>query len=275
MEPMTETAAVVLLWGLAGLLLGWTWLPALISGLGATRYSNGGSEDSTALTPDRSEPDYQFWLLRITALGYEPLGTAWMKINYHGPNWRYETQVQAFFSRTNQTYIFIQKQPKPLDVWWVVVFATSWNNGGLLLTSNGADEPPGDGDYIVQGMESDDLRAVEELHLAQRDRLLKEGRHTERDQSLETLLTAMRVHSGPAARYLGMKLGQSYLAAHGIIHIFVSLPVVYLSDFTHWSLPLVNLILGGLLALGDRGAKVRAGKMLRDQIARMTRRSAS
>lgn len=272
---MTETAVAVFLWGLTALLLGWTWIPALISGLGGTRYTNGGSEDPTALTPNANEPDYLFWHTQIVALGYEPLGTAWMKINYHGPSWRYETQVRAFFSRAEQSYVFLQKQPKPLDVWWVVMFATCWNDGGLLLTSNGADEPPGNGDYIVQGMESTDLRAVQELHLSQRDRQLKMGKRTEQDRSLETLLNATKVHSGPAARYLGMKQGQSYLAAHGLIHFFVSIPAAFLSNWDHWSLPLVNLVLGGLLALGDRGAKGRAGKMLREQVDSVARRSAS
>jgi len=270
---MTETAVVVLLWGVTALLLGWTWIPALIGGLGGTRYSNGGSEDLTVLDPERGEADYLFWHSQITALGYEPLGTGWMKINYHGPSWRYETQVRVFHSRAEQSYVFIQKQPKPLDVWWITMFATCWTDGGLLLTSNSADEPPGNGDYIVQGIESEDLRAVQELHLAERDRLLKSGKRTERDHGLETLLNAARVHSGPAARYLGMKQGQSYLLAHGLIHFFVSIPAAFLSNWDHWSLPMVNLILGSLLALGDRGAKARAGKILREQINTITRRA--
>ena len=75
---MNDTALAVVLWGLAALLLGWTWVPALLSGLGATRYANGGSEDPSLLET-ASEPDYLFWHRQLVTRGYEALGTAWMR----------------------------------------------------------------------------------------------------------------------------------------------------------------------------------------------------
>src|SRR4051812_45432709 len=98
--PMNEITWAVLAWCLAVVLLGWTWLPALLSGLGWTRYSNGGSEDPTQLST-ATEPDFLFWQQQLVGLGYEPLGMAWMRITFNGPDWRYQTEVRVF--RSNRT----------------------------------------------------------------------------------------------------------------------------------------------------------------------------
>jgi hypothetical protein len=258
------------LWTAAALLLGWTWIPAIIAGLGGSRYANGGLEDPAALTPGASEPDYARRFDEITALGYEPLGAGWMRITFHGSEWRYETRVRAFYSRNKQTYVFVQKQPPPLDVWWLTMFATVWKDGGLLLTSNAMDEPPGDGDYVVQGIESDRLEIVEQLHLAHVQRLRQQGRQPETDGQLDTLLQATRRHSGPAARHLGLKLGQTYFASHGLIHTFLTIPAAYMSGLGHWSVPMMNLILGLMLAGSERLARRRAGGMMRAQVLQQT-----
>src|SRR5262245_58614484 len=107
---MDDTTLAVVLWGLTALVLGWTWLPALISGLGGARYANGGTEDPSSLEPIADEPDYAFWQQQIVALGYEPLGPAWMRITFHGSQWRYETRVRVFYSRAKRAYAFVQKQ---------------------------------------------------------------------------------------------------------------------------------------------------------------------
>jgi hypothetical protein len=263
---MDDTTLAVILWGVAALVLGWTWVPAIISGLGGTRYSNGGSDDPTALPPAADEPDYAFWHRQITALGHEPVGPGWMRINFHGPDWRYETRVRAFFSRTKQTFCFVQQQPRPMDVWWLTMFATCWQDGGLLLTGNAMDEAPGEGDYVVQGMESTDLAAVEALHMGLRDRLQAAGRRPDPDGSLETLLRATRQHAGDAARFVGLKLGQTYIATHLFIHAFLTVPPAYLMGLGHWSVPMVNAILGGVLLTSEHLAKRRAGALMREQV---------
>lgn len=263
---MDDTALTAVLWGVTALLLGWTWVPAFLAGLGGTRYANGGTEDPTALAPAAGEPDYAFWYNQLAALGYEPLGPAWMRVTFHGSDWRYETRVRAFRSRADQGYAFVQKQPRPMDVWWLTMFATCWQDGGILLTSNAVDEPPGTGDHVVQGMESDNLAAVHELHRAQVGRMRSGGRRPDPDGSLDTLLRATRQHSGPAARHVGLKLGQSYIASHLSIHLFLSVPPAVLTGLGHWSVPLVNLVLGAVLAVGDYAAKRRAGALMRAQV---------
>src|SRR5690242_8689125 len=70
--PMDDPTTIVL-WGVAALILGWTWLPALIAGLGGSRYANGGTDDPSALDT-ANESDYRVWADQLTALGYAPLG---------------------------------------------------------------------------------------------------------------------------------------------------------------------------------------------------------
>jgi hypothetical protein len=263
---MNDAAWVVALWGAAVLLLGWTWIPALLSGLGGTRYANGGTEDPSALQT-ASEPDYLYFERQLAARGYEPLGAGWMRITLYGRDWRYETQVRAFWSAGRKTFAFLQKQPRPLDVWWLTMFATCWADGGMLLTSNGADQPPDASDYVVQGMESMDLAAVEELHHGEAARLRATGRRPDPDGSLDTLLRATARHAGPAARYTGVKLGQSYLLAHAAIHAVLTLPVAMTVGLGHWGVPMVNLVLGGILLASEYMARQRAGRLMREQVA--------
>jgi hypothetical protein len=262
---MDETTWAVLAWCLAVVLLGWTWLPAFLSGLGWTRYTNGGSEDPTQLG-FATEPDFVFWAQQLTALGYEPLGSGWMRVTFNGPEWRYQTEVRVFRSNRTKTFAFVQKQPRPLDVWWLTMFATCWQDGGLLLTSNAADQPPSDGDYVVQGMESMDLNAVEELHRAQVARLQHSGRRIDPDGSLDTLLRATQQHAGVAARQTGMKLGQTYLLTHAAIHAVLSVPAAATMGLLHWSVPMVNVVLGSVLAVSYHAAKSRAGNLQKAEI---------
>ena len=262
---MDDAIWIAALWGAAILLLGWTWIPALLSGLGGTRYANGGSEDPSLLE-SASEPDYLFWQRQLAARGYEPLGTAWMRLTLHGSDWRHESQVRVFRASDRRTFAFIQKQPRPLDIWWLTTFATCWQDGGLLLTNNAVDQPPGTGDFVIQGMESMNLAAVEELHQAEAARQRAAGRRPDPDGSLDTLLAATARHAGPEARYTGVKLGQAYLLAHGGIHAALSVPVAVTVGLGHWGLPMVNLVLGAVLAVSEYMARQRAGWMMREQL---------
>jgi hypothetical protein len=264
---MSDTTLTVVLWGVAALVLGWTWLPALISSLGGARYVNGGTEDPAALE-SADEPDYAFWHRQLVALGYSALGPGWMRITFHGPQWRYETHVRVFHSRAKHAYAFMQKQPRPMDVWWLTMFATVWQDGAILLTSNAVDEQPGDGEFVIQGVESMDLAAVEVLHLAQHAKLHAAGKRPDSDGGLINLLHATDRHSGPSARHVALRMGQAYLATHGVVHFFLSLPAAILLGPDHWGLPLGNVILGVLFNVSDYLAKWRAGAFMRAQVGR-------
>lgn len=262
---MSDATLTLVLWCAAGLILGWTWIPAFIAGLGGTRYSIDGSDDPTVLSRGPSETDYAAWHRQVTVLGYDPLGTMRMRVTCHGPVWRYEIHARVFHSRAKQVYAFIQKQPWPLDSWSLAMFATCWNDGSLLLTSNAAQESPDDGGYVVQGTETSDLAVAEQLHLTSCERVKASGKRPDREGGLEPLLTAIRRHAGKAARYVGLKLGQTYLVPHVLIHVIVSAPLVYMNGFGHWSVPFANVILGSLMTVGEHLAKRRAGKFLKAQ----------
>jgi hypothetical protein len=264
---MDDPTLAVVMWGLAALVLGWTWVPAVISGLGGTRYANGGTEDPTALE-GANELDYLFWQRQIAGLGYEPVGPAWMRVAFHGSQWRYETAVRVFYSRAKQAYVFVQRQPRPLDVWWLTMFATCWQDGGILLTSNAVDEPPGEGESVVQGMESHNLAMVEELHRDRDATLRSEGRRPYADGRIDTLLAATERHARESARRVGVSLGQTYMATHMFVHFFMTLPAAILVGMGHWGVPLGNLVLGGLFNLAEHLAKRRAAAIMREQIGR-------
>ncbi|HEX3149904.1 MAG TPA: hypothetical protein VHR66_17640 [Gemmataceae bacterium] len=262
---MTETTWSVIAWCLAVVVLGWTWLPALLSSLGWTRYATGGSEDPSAVDAAK-EADFLFWSQQLVALRFEPLGVAWMSVRFHGPEWQFQSDMRVFRSTRTRTFAIVQRQPRPLDVWWLTLFATCWQDSTLLMTSNGVDQPPGDGEYVLQGMESLNLSAVEELHRGEVARLQAAGRRVDPDGSLDVLLRVMQQHAGTAARQTGMKLGQSYLLAHVAIHAVLSVLPATLMGFAHWSVPFTNLVLGAVLGASYHAAKRKAAVIQRSEI---------
>src|SRR5256885_1069585 len=113
MPGIDPNTLIVLAWSLAALAILWTWIPALISALGGTRYSCGGGNDIHGMEPSAAEPDYAFWAEQILALGYEPLGTSWMRINFAGSDWSHYSLVRIFVNPAKQSYAFMQKAPAP------------------------------------------------------------------------------------------------------------------------------------------------------------------
>lgn len=195
-----------------------------------------------------------------------------MRISYHGPDWRYETQVRVFYSRSVRSYAFIQRQPRPLDIWWLTMFATCWTDGSLLLTNNGADEPPGGTDFVVQGMETTDLSAVEELHRREQTKRIAAGMRPDVTGDLETLLAATAAHAGPAARIRNARLGRSYLATRAAVHVMSSVPAAFSSGIDHWAVPITNVIIALMLGIGESARRRQNAAILRDAVRKLTGR---
>src|SRR5262249_13977641 len=105
-----------------------------------------------------------------------------------------------------------------------------------------------------------------ELHLGQVAKLRSAGKRPETDGSLETLLKATERHSGRVARHVGLRMGQTYLASHAMVHFFLSVPAAYLVGIGHWGVPLVNIALGTLIIVTEYVAKYRAAGIMRQQI---------
>lgn len=262
-QPDMNTV-IVLLWGFAALVMAWTWVPALIASLGGTRYSSGGSNDTHAMEPTRAEPDYAFWAEQLHELGYEPLGSGWMRVNFAGPEWSLFTPVRIFKHPQKHCYAFMQKAPAPYFFWPGAVFATCWADGGLLLTDNNlAADPHPDDEYIRQGVITLKLADVEALHLATMEALQRRGRKPDPDMTVEALLQATDRYFGPEAKHVHGRAGTQYLFAHGLIHICVSTPAAYITSLTHWSVPLVNLVFAFILLVGENAQKRQYARAVR------------
>jgi hypothetical protein len=273
MPGFDEKTAIVVLWGFTALIMAWTWIPALISALGGTRYQCGGTNDTHGMAITAAELDYSFWAEQLGDLGYEPIGQGWMRINFAGPEWSLYTPIRIFAHRQKQCFAYMQKAPAPYNFWPGAVFATCWADGGLLLSDNNlADRPYPDDEFIKQGTVTLKLSEVENLHLATMEVLRRGGRKPDPDLGIETLLHAAEKHMTPEAKKHHGRAGTQYLFAHGLIHICVSTPAAYISGITHWSVPLANLVLALILFLGESAQKrqyaqaVRAALRLRQTL---------
>lgn len=273
MPGIDPNTAIVVLWGLAAIFLGWTWIPSLIAALGGTRYRCGGSNDPregaapVAAAGTKDEPDYAFWADQLQSLGYEPIGNAWLRIDFAGSDWSLYSPVRVFRNVYKGCFAFMQKAPAPFHFWPGALFATCWADGGLLLTDNNlAANPHPDDEFIRQGIVSLKLADVEALHLATMEVLRRTGRKPDPELDVETLLHAADRHFGPEARSHYRRAGTEYLFAHGLIHICISTPAAYITGLGHWSVPLANLVMAVVLFFGESTQKRQYAQAVRSAL---------
>ena len=256
MPGIDPNTAIVVLWGMAALVLAWTWIPALISALGGTRYLTGLAPDLEGNDRAAREPDFQFWAGQLAALGYEPLGYAWSRINFAGAEWMLFTPLRVFVHPQKQCYAIMQKAPAPFWFWPGAVFATVWSDGSMLISDNNvAGDPNPEDDLIRQGVVTLRLAEVEALHLATTEVLRRNGRKPDAELTNEVLLNAIQRHFGADAKRTYSRAGSQYLFAHGLIHICLSTPAAYIAGIGHWSVPLVNVILALIMLYGESSQK--------------------
>ncbi len=262
-----QTTVVVISWTLAALLIAWTWVPALISALGGTKYSCGGTNDINNMEPSAAQPDYSFWAEQLLSLGYEPLGSGWMRINFAGPEWSQQSVLRVFVNASKNCYAFMQKAPTPFNFWPGAIFATCLVDGGILLTDNNvAADPHPDDALIRQGIVSLKLEDVEALHLATQQALRQIGRKPDSDLSMETLLHAAERHFGAEAKRVEARNATQFLFAHGLIHLCVSLPPAYLMGVTHPYVALANVVLCLVMLIGESSQKRQYARAVRSAL---------
>lgn len=256
MPGIDPNTVIVVLWGLAAVILAWTWMPALISSLGGTRYLVGLGADLEGADRARREPDYEFWARQLVALGYEPLGYAWSRVNFAGPEWALFTPLRVFVHPQKQCFAYMQKAPAPFWFWPGAIFATVWSDGSMLISDNNiAAEPNPEDDLIRQGVVTLQLAELETLHLATMEAFRRSGRKPEGELTIDTLLNAIQRHFGAEAKRIYSRSGTNYLFAHGLIHICLSTPAAYVAGLGHWSVPLVNLVLAVIMLWGESSQK--------------------
>jgi hypothetical protein len=235
-----------------------------MSALGGMRYRNGGDEDPRLLDPDGTDPDYADLFDRLRGLGYEPLGLGFMRLTYAGVRWTVRAEVRAFRSRARGRFAFLQRLAPPNDD-WSAAFATAWDDGGLLLTTNQTAFPlrDADTDYQQQGVLTADLAALDAAHQQAADKLRAAGRRPDPDLSLDTLLAATERNAGPDMRRTFAAEGRVYLLTTLVMHGCVTLPVAATFGLTHWGVPLVNVLLAGLFRVGELAQQGQVAVALR------------
>jgi hypothetical protein len=266
---MNLNTALVGLWALAAIILAWTFVPALLASIGGTRFLNGETPEGWIQEPPASEVDYAYWRDQLLELGYELLGDAWVRIDFAGENWSLRSRERVFRNPSKHCYAIMQKAAPPFNFWPGVIFATCWADGRLLTTDNNlAADPHPDDEFIRQGMVGLTLDPVEEFHLATMEALRRTGAKADPELTLETLLQSCRQHFGVEARRHYGRQATQYLFAHGLIHICLSTPIVYVMGMGHWSVPLANIVLALLLMFGESSQKRQYALAAREALGR-------
>src|ERR1700732_3641821 len=105
MFEIDKDTALVVLWGATVLLMGWTWFPAIMAALGATRYQLRAVEKTESEFPAATgEPDYEFWAAQVRSLGYEGSAVGSGRIQYLEAEWRVEGPFRVFYSPQKYAY---------------------------------------------------------------------------------------------------------------------------------------------------------------------------
>jgi len=236
--------------------MAWTWIPAVISSLGGTRFLCGPAADSDADAAKR-EADYEYWAAQLTELGYEPLGRAWSRVNFAGPEWVIFSPLRVFANPDKHCFAFMQKAPAPFWFWPGAVFVTVWADGAMLVSDNNlVGDPNPEDELIRQGVVTLKLAELESLHLATMEVLRRSGRKPEAELTMER-------HFAVEAKRAHGRAGTQYIFAHGLIHICLSTPAAYVAGITHWSVPLVNLILALVMLYGESAQKRQYARAVR------------
>jgi hypothetical protein len=278
MFDIDKDTALVVLWGATILLVGWTWFPAIVSALGGARYSLRGIERTGYEFPAPDDLIYEVWATQLQQLGYEGVGVGAARVEFLEDQWRVEGQFRVFHSIQKQVYVLVQKMPDPWRIWREVTFITRLSDSGLVMTRNVPARPSGEETAVIQqGVESNELAEVENLHLETVEKLRRRGQRAESDSSLEGLLHALEEAARPAVRANAAHLGKRFLALHFIIHGCISLPAAYYAGLGHWGLPLTNLVLAVVMRIGETAQKrqtayAMAQKLRARQSARGPRR---
>ncbi len=264
MAGIDPNSLAILLWSAAVIIIGWTWLPAVISSLGGTRYKTGGGSNILSLEGHEREIDYLFWANQLVQLEYEPLSACWFRIQYAGTEWVTTIPVRVFFNLRKQSFAYVHQAPAPLWFWPGAIFVTIFSEGGMLTTDNNVDSQPDlDNLLVQQGMVTLDLRELEALHLATLQQLRTQGNHPDTDMSIESFLAAASTHFAPLAQRHYSRAATQYVFAHALIHVCVTIPAAYIAGIQHWTVPLSNVVLGLVLFLGESAQRRQYARAVR------------
>jgi len=269
-DPVSQWT-IGLLWAVTTVFMAWTWIPAVRSALGKSRFVTHGDEETYDLDAngrERDEPEYVDWHDQLTALGFEPLGAGWLRVVDAGSRWMFQTNIRVFYSKSAQCYAMLQKEAPPLDLWFSASFVTCMTDGGMVLTANFAPPATVVHPMFISGghntLELAELLTYHDAVVANERR--EYDRRPEAVPAMETLLKTTEEFFDHVGRHRFRKEGQKYITSEGLIHLSVSLPAWVAFGADHWSLPLTNLIIYGALRLGEFAQNRTQAEQMKVQI---------
>jgi hypothetical protein len=261
---MTDEDWALILWVFATILLAWTWIPALISGLGGVRVQYLVQE-TAAFDVEPNDPEFMEWYVKVLDLGYEAHGKGRMRIVFAGPRWVYDSRLLVFYSNREKTFLLLQRQPAPFSVWAPVTFVTCWTSGGLLVTSSALDLEPGEiAEYTTQGLSTTDLVALSDYHQSQAKHMRDSGFRNETDLSMDLLFMSFRRLATPKARYRFIKQGQVHLAMRFLFHGAVTLIWISWTELLHPLVPGFNILFGLAFMISEYFMQRRMGLKMKN-----------
>jgi hypothetical protein len=264
---MDKAMVTTISWTVFGLLLIIFWLPALIARMGGTRFSYLGPSPVPEPDPLEREPDYEFWATQLRDLGYELIGDVRLQMDFVENSWRINSWHRLFYSPEKTTHVLVQKFPQPFQIWRGVEFISILNDDTIVVTKNLPPQiVPDDPSFVLQGDNTFILADLEKTHLDTLEAARRSGRRPETEVGVDKILSGMERLENRTAKQEAERLAGKYLSVNFIIHVCVSIPTAYAMSFGHWSLAVTNIVLLGVMQLGDSIQKNQMGTMMRESL---------
>ena len=234
-----------LLWSAAGLVAAWVFLPPLFTMLGQTRVTLtvvGGPE---SVEPTDDDPQYGDLFGRLSALGFEPLGsrveTGWF-FNQHWVKSFPVGRILATPERDCFVSLFRLFHGDP----WRVAFSTLLNDGSLVQTANQMVKVVIDHQgYFRWGCPSPDLGEVlRQHHLTVEDYRASHGLGFAAPCGMEAICDAMRRHSERYLRSQGLVNGFKHLQTPLVLLVMLLGGWTVYFGYTPWALPIGVILCG-------------------------------
>jgi hypothetical protein len=124
-----------LLWLVAGAIVVWRLLPAVLNALGLTLRHGHVDNDVVALLPAAgNDPEYTDLFGQLRSLGFHPVGTRTNTYWFFVHHWYRKFRARVFALADDDCYAVAYK----LRIWdnWRLCFVTAFSDGAILETAN-------------------------------------------------------------------------------------------------------------------------------------------
>lgn len=164
METMSmDITTENMLWLVAGAVVLWRWLPAVLNALGLTLVQVSMVDDAAALEPSGSDAAYEQLFAPLRCLGFVPVGRRSKMCWFYTHHWCRNFQGRIFAAPQGDC-IAVTYKLRPWDP-WRLCFVTAFSDGAIVETANQMeslriDEP----DHLRWGLATSDRALLLERH---------------------------------------------------------------------------------------------------------------